>query len=418
MEKTTAIKFFWNGLKLNGSRQLVKCWYSTESQQEDRPRVTIYAKGCGRGDLPADIFPVENESDSYQDIYRADKATIYENHPLYKFARYAAEKAHARDAEQRMDGYRQEIARADPKRYPNLIKARTANLEAEEKRLATFQAMKDPGQPTAADLAAVEAMNSAAESARIAAEHEAQLKERERVIDMQNEGKVFIRETTKAHPLRKGAPVVHVTFSECPAFYSFKDGLALSVSAAEIIFSHYNQHLKGENRGCDTTDFLITELGKDGEDTYTGRYDIGSEDGGLIQHIRDEAANLAEWGSCFNHKPSQQDLKDAAEIAAVADQLEAHTTGGRVVSVTLAPWVAKAMEEKRKADEQEHQDLMDAVDMLTDEQLEEAILMIRPDDKENLDVARFFLQKLATRDEKKALAIFRRWQAGKTPESA
>lgn len=412
MENTTAIKFFWNGIKLNGSRELVKCFYSTESQQEDRPRVTIYAKGYGRGDLPADVFRVENESDSYQDIYRADKATIYEEHPLYKFARYAAEKAHARGADERMEGYRREIASADPKRYAAFIKARTANLEAEEKRLAAFRAMKDPGQPTAADLAAVEAMNSAAESARLAAEHEAQLKERERVINMQNEGEVFIKETAKAHPLRKDAPVVHIPFSECPAFYSFKRGLALSVTATEIILRRYNQKTK-KSQNCGKTDFTITGIGENCADTYTGQFEIGAETSGLIQHIREESAHLAEWGSCFNKHPSEQDKQDAAEVAAVADQPEAYTPGGCIVSVTLTPWAKKALEEKRRAAEQDHQDLMDAVDMLTD-----AVFTVSPDNKDSVDVARFFLQKLATRDEKKALEVFRRWKSGEKPESA
>ena len=109
---------------------------------------------------------------------------------------------------------------------------------------------------------------------------------------------------------------------------------------------------------------------------------------------------------------------DAAEITAVSDQLEAYTPGGCIVSVTLTPWAKKTLEEKQRTAEQEHQDLLDAVDMLTDEQLEAAVFMVSPGDKDGLDIARFFIQRLADRDEKKALEVFRRWQTGKTPESA
>lgn len=54
--------------------------------------------------------------------------------------------------------------------------------------------------------------------------------------------------------------------------------------------------------------------------------------------------------------------------------------------------------------------------MLTDEQFERAVFAISPTDKEKIDVARFFLQELSRRDEANALAVFRRWKNGETPE--
>ena len=49
--------------------------------------------------------------------------------------------------------------------------------------------------------------------------------------------------------------------------------------------------------------------------------------------------------------------------------------------------------------------------MLTDDQLERAVFTISPHDKENADVARFFLQELADRDRSRAVEVLRRWQS-------
>ena len=49
--------------------------------------------------------------------------------------------------------------------------------------------------------------------------------------------------------------------------------------------------------------------------------------------------------------------------------------------------------------------------MLTDDQLERAVFTISPHDKENADVARFFLQELADRDRPRALKAFQRWKS-------
>lgn len=101
---------------------------------------------------------------------------------------------------------------------------------------------------------------------------------------------------------------------------------------------------------------------------------------------------------------------------ALADLLEAHTAAGRVVSVSVAPWFEKAVRERQKSEEEakreEVQNIMGAVEMLTDEQLAAAVLHVPVDDAEKADVARFFLQALARRDEKKALSVFRMWKSG------
>lgn len=56
--------------------------------------------------------------------------------------------------------------------------------------------------------------------------------------------------------------------------------------------------------------------------------------------------------------------------------------------------------------------IYDAVSLLTEDQLERAILAIPYTDKARADVARFLLQELARRDMTRALAVSRRWKAG------
>lgn len=89
---------------------------------------------------------------------------------------------------------------------------------------------------------------------------------------------------------------------------------------------------------------------------------------------------------------------------------------GRLVSVSVATWFEEAVRERQKAAEEERReaakDVMDAVEMLTDQQLAAAVLHVPNDDTSKADVARFFLQALARRDEKKAISVFRAWRSG------
>ena len=100
-----------------------------------------------------------------------------------------------------------------------------------------------------------------------------------------------------------------------------------------------------------------------------------------------------------------------------ADYLERFTGRGKIVSATVAPWMAEAVKARQEAAERAEeesreawQNMLEMVEMLTDDQIEEIILSISPADREKADVARFFLQLLARRDEKKAVEIFRKWK--------
>lgn len=232
----------------------------------------------------------------------------------------------------------------------------------------------------------------------------------------QDEARAFIEQTASAHPIQEGAPVVTIEWSEHPAFYSWEDGeLKLSVAAAEMVLRHFDEERAEKNAaeghgGYYKTSFSIEYTADDGErHTYEGRYDLGDNDGGLIAHIRAFAESKKKPGYF-------QDEQAAKEIIALADVLEAHTAAGRVVSVSVAPWLEEAVRERQKAAEVERreavQDVMDAVEMLTDDLLAAAVLHVPADDRGKADVARFFLQALARRDRNKALSVFRAWRSG------
>lgn len=414
---TTSIKFFYNGIKLNGENKLIRCFYSLDNSiRQTGPSVSISARDYD--DLPGDLFDVRNDSDPYTDYFDTDRATLTPAHPLYPYARAAALKAAMRGEPEYIAKLEQDYQQTQqPGRYhwrkPEDIRAeidrRREKLAAMEQELQRLP----KGHPTAADVEAVHDMNTAAETARRAREHAEQLERREKAIRTRNENRAFIAEIAAAHPIKDGAPVVTVEWSENGAF---EDGEKFSVAAAEIIFKTLDEKISADpERGYDKTSFLIDYTDADGEpDTYKGRYDLGDNDGGLIAHIRNYGKFYMEKGR-FGTGPTDEDRKMGADIVAVADLLDGYTHKPRVISVTPAPWLAEYQRQKAEQEQQklaEIRDIMDAVEMLTDEQVESVIFAISPHDKEKLDVARFFLQELRRRDEAHALDVFRRWKAG------
>lgn len=416
---TESIKFFYNGIKVNGGK-LIRCFYFTDSKSDT---VTISARDYA--DLPRDMFKVKNDTDLYTDYFDSDSATLTPAHPLYKYARAAALKSAMRGEPEYIAKLKQSEQDAKtPGRYhwrsADAIRAEIDQRQAQLDRNAAELATLPKGHPTAADVEAVHEMNNAAESARLAREHAAELERREKDIRTRNENRAFIEQTAAAHPIKDGAPVVTVEWSENGAF---DDGMKFSVAAAEIIFKTLDeQNHNGQERGYDKTKFSIEYTNADGEqDTYKGRYDLGDNEGGLIAHIRSFGAFLRDKGNFGNGKPTDDDKETGAAIVALADQLEQYTEGGRVVSVMPAPWLEeyqrrKAEQAQQEQARQDFADILESVQMLTDDQLERAIFTISPTAAEKLDVARFFLQELHRRNESNALSVFRRWKHGESPE--
>ena len=425
--KTTSIKFFYNGIKLNGENKLLKCFYSIDnSTAESGPCVTIYARGYD--DLPRDLFPVENDTDLYTDYFDSDRATLTPAHPLYKYARAAAIKADLRDSVPYLEKLEHTLNSGKLAPWQNAdalkIDANSRRAKIEQYRAELEQLPKT--HPTAADRAEIDAMKTAAENARRAREQAEQLEAREKMLRQRAEGRAYIEGIAQQHPITEGAPYVEIPFSENPAFYAFNDQtdktgepLRLSVAAAEIVLKHFDEQAAAENRGYDKTDFVIHYIDDDGEpSTYSGRYDLGDNDGGMIAHIRSFGEFLCDKGNFGNGKPSTEDKETGAALVEFAAMLEGYTAGGRVVSVDFAPWLAeynRRRAEQRAAEDQaareRFEETLAMLEMLTDEQLEAAIFSIDPNDAENADIARFFFQQLAKRNKSHAVEVLRRWQS-------
>ena len=219
-------------------------------------------------------------------------------------------------------------------------------------------------------------MKTAAENARRAREQAEQLEAREKMLRQRAEGRAYIEGIAQQHPIPEGAPYVDIPFSENPAFYAFNDQnsatgepLRLSIAAAEIVLKHFDEQAAAEDRGYDKTDFVIHYIDDDGEpSTYSGRYDLGDNDGGMIAHIRSFGEFLRDKGNFGNGKPTDEDKETGAAIVAVADLLEQYTEGGRVVSVDFAPWLAEY--NRRKAEQRA------AEDQAARESFEETLAML------------------------------------------
>lgn len=413
--KTENIKFYYNGIKVNGGK-LIRCFYGLDDNS-----VTIAARDYD--DLPSDVFAVENDTDVYTDYFDTDSARLTPEHPLYKYARAAAIKSELRDAVPYLDKLteRVESGKFAPWQDPEALKIDMESRRAKIERLRAEQETLPKGHPTAADLAAVEEMNLAAESARKAQEHAEQLAEREKVLRQRNEGRAYIEQIAAEYPIRPGAPVVSIGFSENPAFYSWMDAgesLRLSVAAAEIILRHFDEEVADENAGYDKTDFTVEYTNENGDPSaYSGRYDLGDNDGGLIAHIRACGEFLRDKGGFGNENVTPEDRETARKILNFASMLEGYTASGRVVTVQFAPYLEKfrrqqaapTPEPEPDEDDLPDYDVFEAVHILTDDQIEAVILERKPGKDDN--IVRFFLQELFRRNEKNALDVFRRWQA-------
>ena len=314
-EPETGIKFFWNGIKVNGGK-LIPCYYSLDNNADHRPTVHISAKGYG-AELPREYFTVRNETDLITDYHDTDRAVLTPKHPLYKFARYAALKNRARGQADYIASLEQKLQR--PERWSGDHDSTRRDIEQRRAWIAEYVRTPDPGQPTAADLAAVAALKTAQESARLAEQHAAELAEREKALAEQHAGRVYIEEIAVAHPIEDGAPVVTICWSEHPAFTAWGDDeLKLSVSAAEIILKHFDERQNStretpEGQGWYfKTKFSITwndhETGE--QNTYTGRYDLGDNDGGMIEHIR----SCGRWNRTHDEQPGADTQQEPAHL--------------------------------------------------------------------------------------------------------
>lgn len=428
------VRFYYNGLRVNGG-PLVRLFYSLDNDSSTSgPCVSLSCRDYS-GTLPGELFAVENHTDLYTDYHDTDRATVTPDHPLYPYIRAAALKAATRDEPKYLDKLRAILE--TPERYPGRHDGTRKEIAEREARLAARLAELETlpkGHATPADLDAVARLNYAAETARRAEEEARQQAERERVLNQRAEGRRYIERIAAEHPHAPGAPLVRICWSEHPAFYSWDDNaLTLSVAAADVILTHYDRETVADgDRGYYKTKFVLEYTAPDGEPaTYEGRYDLGDDDGGLVQHIRAFGEHLRDRGPYGNGSRREETAEEAAQLLALADTLAAHLAPVETSRVSWAPWITKAAAlaastttapasddaaggepGEDPAPDLDPGSIYDAVSLLTEDQLERAILSIPYTDKGRADVARFLLQELARRDMPRALAVSRRWKAG------
>lgn len=185
------------------------------------------------------------------------------------------------------------------------------------------------------------------------------------------------------------------------------------MAAAEIILKYFDEEVHAEDRGYDKTKFTINFINDDGEpDSYEGRYDLGDNDGGMIEHIRSFGRYYLENGHFGNGNVSDEDREQGEAIMNFADMLEGYTAGGRITNVVLAPWVEHAIREKREESQRELALVMYLVSKMTDDDLEAIVKQIDPEDDEQEPVARFFIQQLGLLDLKNAVRVYEEWKRG------
>ena len=411
MEKTNSIKFFYNGIKVN-SGKLRKCFYSTSENS-----VTISAHDYGTS-LPRDLFPVKNDTDLYSDYFDTDRATIAEDHPLYKYARAAAVKAEIRYMKRHIEYL--EKQEAYPKGHP-LHGYYEKEIARERERLAMYEAEQaEQGQPTDADLAKIEQQRQEAENARREREHEEELARREEMLRKRNEGRRFIEQTMNEYPVKgERDPVVRICWSEHPAFYSWEDdALVMSVAAAEIVLKKFDDEEHAKNEGYDKTKFRVEYFADEADDErsiYEGRYDLGDGDGGLIEHIR----AWGEWNrthNAFGHEiatdeqreQNAEHIAEAEQIVALADMLKRYTANGNIVEIKAAAWLEMLAQKKQEQQNNEIREICEKVKMMSDDQLAAAVEYAMTVFNSKA-VARVFLQELAERDHDRAYSLFQKW---------
>lgn len=323
----TSIKFFYNGLRLDGARSLVRCGYSLDPAAET---VTIYARGGSR--LPSELFPVENDTDLYTDYFDDDHAELTPAHPLYKFAAYAASRAKLREVKARAAYLAGRIDHPSAYDAMHLDTLRT-ELAAVDSLRTALESIQNPGQPTAADLAAVDQMKQDAESAARAAEQAEEQRRREEALAENAAARAIVRDEVLANPLTDGEPYAIFGFSESGAFDDFRTESGeprciCSIAAADAITRRldllYNpaQTSPHDYRKTDVVIYYPADGGQ--WQSYAARLDLGTEYGGLVEHVRRHGEQLRTPNRYCT--PTADDLTTAAAILALADRLARCTT--------------------------------------------------------------------------------------------
>lgn len=309
------IRFYWNGFKVYPAApdcKLTKAYYVMHNDET----IEIFSEDVCKG-VPQRLFPALEGISYFPTQYayvpetperladwtsEIEGVLVYPDHPLYRHVAWAYYKSAVRNKKQYIRANQSKLE--DPRWLSavdlreRIEKAREELEELEYRALATGS----NGRPNEYELEAVDAL-ARLFIRKFNDDQKAERKAREDAVREQTEnGTKFILFVSDLAPIKDGEPVVTIRWSEHPAFYHWGDDeLKLSVPAADLIFKYFDK--PGGSAGCgyDKTSFIINytdpESGEPSE--YTGRYDIGDCDGGLIEHIRPYSEDAADYFETF-----------------------------------------------------------------------------------------------------------------------
>ena len=301
------IKFFYNGIKINGEKDLIKMEvYETDNS------VRIIYNWRWDSEFYKELGNI-TEINVIPARFWGDESTktieITDKNPLYNCFKYMALAKSRRDAklsgntacENELEGrmrlfpkYADIDTVANAKEYINAVKAE-AEKRAEEER--------------------------AAEYARRREIFEAEKAEKKTIIDLMNRFPVQDTDTLK----------VMICWSEHPAFYDWNDDeLVMSVKAADAVMTKLD--VKPEDGGYYKTKFAIIE---NDEKIYDGRYDLGDIEGGLIQHIENFIAYARK------NNMSDEDYNEGVELI---EKLKNARDNAKEIVVTIPDDLKKFIE--------------------------------------------------------------------------
>lgn len=317
------IKFFYNGIKVNGEKSLVK--------------ISVYGAKDNNGKISNDdiyiIYDWHWASDFFAEIqniaeysfeqshYWGDKGThtikIAKENPLYVYFKYMIIANKIRDL----------------KYYYKHTGSGADEITEYETEITKF--------PKAADAKTVELAKQYINGVKEEIKRQKEIKrqeeeaERKRIFDEEAAQKEIIKKYMNRFPIGDSKIYVRICWSEHPAFYDWNDNeLTLSVKAAELIFTELDK--KPEGGGYHKTKFEIIE---DGETVYTGRYDLGDEENGLFKHM----ISFAE----YEYKAYKNDESYAERIQFVNKLVEAYENQEEVI-VTFADGLEEFIENYKK----------------------------------------------------------------------
>lgn len=254
----TTIKFFYNGIKINGEKNLIKLnvWKYEDGTIEIRDDWRL-DKDFRQALL--EIVDLVEVPERYYGDTETLRVRVNTDNPIYDCFKYMILAAKRKDLKKYGKDYTE--IENEVNTLPNTATS------------ADISAAKIYIRNTIENRNAIKKFKEEEEAVKRRATFDAERAEKETILFFNN-----------LYPVSEYAKFkVRICWSEHPAFYDWDDNeLILSVKAADAVFKALDK--KPDEGGHYKTKFEIIEDG-DVKGAYTGRYDLGDNDGGLLKHM-------------------------------------------------------------------------------------------------------------------------------------